>query len=81
MKFAIYHKQRRVTYFNGAVWMIARDSYPHTTYTPETGQVTRQGHTMEIVAYQGTGDIWPPVGYAYRRYNLPDTEPARDFPG
>lgn len=70
---AIY-RDREVTvrYFNGAGYVVRHDMHPHTTFTA-AGPVTRQGHWMAAGIRQGTGDSG---GFAWRRYTLPDTDPA-----
>ena len=72
MRFAQYDSREiKTQYFNGAWYVVRRDMYPHTTFTPAyTYPVTRQGMSYSVGIRQGTSDS---AGFTWARYERPDT--------
>ena len=65
MAFAKYGEcEITARYYNGAGYVVRREMYPHTRFTP-AGPDTRQGHSMLVGIRQGTGSD---SGFAVRRY-------------
>jgi hypothetical protein len=75
--FAIYRDREVIArYFNGTGYVVRHEMYPHTHYI-DGRMVTRQGHARLVGARQGLTDD---AGFTYRRYRLPDTDPALTCP-
>lgn len=74
--FATYGSSEvKVTYYQGAAYVVRHDWYPHTTW-PRGVQVTRQGHAMYVGIRQGTQPDPCCGGFVVHRHTLPDTEPT-----
>lgn len=70
---AVYREQERVTYFNGAGYVVRHDMFPRILRLPDGRRwLTVQGHVVTVGVRQGTRG---PSGFAVRAYRQPDTMP------